>query len=361
MAATLIEEFFEKNSIVKLVRLQWVDYSGVLRVQIIPKPRSFELANGETKYYLGEDCMIIPISTSPRCFPSVEGYWKLDPDWESLTVCGFAPTHASVMCRTINRDLCDGAVGCPRTFVVLDETFSIAKRFDQVVGPSTPAGLRAENLDILNEMMAALELSGFEVYHVHSETIRTIYARHGLKAITAPLPTFASPTNGVHVHLTAKPALPREAEESFIAGILPSLPRLCLLGLANYDSYHRVVGGSAGEWLGWGRWTRQFPIRQVDENRWEFRFLDATANVYLFIAALLQAGRAGIHGKVPLEMIGAEPSPARPLYPTEPEDVEDFGIDTRMPKSLESALEGESWGEVGGIDQRGNWLQVLQG
>jgi glutamine synthetase len=238
-------------------------------------------------------------------------------------------------------------------------------------------------------MMAALELSGVEVYHVHSvtegqfeialaplephkaidalmqtqETIRTIYARHGLKATTAPLPTFAGPTNGVHVHLTAKPALPREAEESFIAGILRSLPRLCLLGLANYDSYHRVVGGSAGEWLGWGRWTRQFPIRQVDENRWEFRFLDATANVYLFLAALLQAGRAGIDGKVPLEMIGAEPSPARPLYPTEPEYVEHFGIDTRMPKSLESALEGDSWGEVGELTNVGigpNYCKVKE-
>ncbi|KAL2788292.1 hypothetical protein BJX66DRAFT_340335 [Aspergillus keveii] len=178
------------------------------------------------------------------------------------------------------------------------------------------------------------------------ETIRTIYARHGLKATTAPLPTFAGPTNGVHVHLTAKPTLPREAEESFIAGIFRSLPRLCLLGLANYDSYHRV-----------------FPIRQVDENRWEFRFLDATANVYLFIAALLQAGRAGIDGKVPLEMIGAEPSPARSLFPTEPEYVEDFGIDTRMPKSLESALEGDSWGEVGELTNVGigsNYCKVKE-
>ncbi|KAJ0416928.1 hypothetical protein BJY00DRAFT_316339 [Aspergillus carlsbadensis] len=407
MAATLVEGFFEKNPNVKLVQLQWVDYSGVLRVRIIPKARSFDLAH-EAKYYLGEDCMVIPISTSPRCFPHVETYWELKPDWESLTVCGFAPSHASVMCRIVNTERFNGTTGCPRTvcatqrdrltdpstgyckslllgfevqFVVLDESSNIAKRFDRIVGPSTPAGLRAENLDILNEIMAALELSGVEVYHVHSvtegqfelalapleplkaidalmltqETIRAIYARHQLKATTTPMPTFAGPRNGVHVHLTAKPALPREVEESFIAGILRSLPSLCLLGLANYDSYHRVVGGSAGEWVGWGRLTRQFPIREVDENRWEFKFLDATANIYLFIGALLRAGRAGIEDKVPLEMIGAEPNRSLPLHPTEPEDVEDFGIDVRMPKSLESALEGNCWGEVGQNEDPRTW------
>lgn len=66
-----LEKYFNHNDHVKFVRLQWVDYSGVLRTQNIPKERCIQLASGSNHYSLAQNCMIVPISTAPRFFPDV--------------------------------------------------------------------------------------------------------------------------------------------------------------------------------------------------------------------------------------------------------------------------------------------------
>jgi hypothetical protein len=90
--------FLRKYPAVNFVRLQWVDFSGVLRTRIVTKIRCLQLAEGDDHYTLAQNCMIIPISTVPECFPEGPQVWELHPDWESLRVCGFAPKHSSVMC-----------------------------------------------------------------------------------------------------------------------------------------------------------------------------------------------------------------------------------------------------------------------
>jgi glutamine synthetase len=97
-AKTLEEKFFTKNPGVKFVRLQWVDFSGVLRTRFITKTRCMQLAIGTNHYSLGQNCMIVPISTAPQCFHDGPEAWELCPDWQTVKVCGFAPEHASVMC-----------------------------------------------------------------------------------------------------------------------------------------------------------------------------------------------------------------------------------------------------------------------
>jgi glutamine synthetase len=386
MTAEVVEKFFTANRDVKFVRLQWVDYSGVLRTRIITKTRCVHLANGTDCYQLAQNCMVIPISTAPRCFPDGIEDWNLRPDWETLMVCGFAPVHASVMCFTAHLGLANPFARCPRKllyevldafqgqheskllmgfeieFVLLDESSNLAKSFDRMIGYSMTAGLRTKNLVIMEEIVAALEMSGIEVYHFHAEivdqleialsplppiqaidalmmaqeTIRTICIRHGLRATTTPKPVFNGPQNGCHVHLSLNPA---PEATFFLAGVLQKLKALCAFGLPNYDSYYRVAGDCAGEWVAWGTHNKDLPIRQFSPNRWEFRFLDATANVYLFIAALLSAGMAGMKQKRILTIGDCQIVPSALSFEEAERQLRDFGITERMPIKLEMSLD----------------------
>jgi glutamine synthetase len=384
-AESLVDQFFEINSNVKFVRLQWVDYSGVMRTRIITKVRCKQLAKGDDHCQLAQNCMVIPISTAPRCWPDGIEDWNLYPDWGSLMVCGFSPSHASVMCFSAHRGLVDKFARCPRKllsntlgdfhdqyhskllmgfeieFVLLDETFNLAKSIDQMTGYSMTAGLRTENLMVIEGVMAALELSGIEVHHFHTEvvdqfeialspmpliqaidalmmaqeTIRTLFLRHGLRATMAPRPVFNGPLSGCHAHVSLNPA-PDAA--SFLAGVLCKLKSLCAFGLANYDSYCRVSGDCAGEWVGWGTHNKDLPIRQVTSNRWEFRFLDATANMYLSIATIILAGVAGMKQKTPLTMGDCQIVPSAFTHEEAGRLLQAYGITEAMPTKLEVAL-----------------------
>jgi glutamine synthetase len=296
-AKSLVEKFFTNNTAVKFVRLQWVDYSGVLRTRIITKTRCMHLASGTNHYSLAQNCMIVPISTAPRCFHDGPEAWELRPDWQMLMVCGFAPAHSSVMCFNSHLGSSDHFARCPRKllakvlddfqdqygtmllmgfeieFILLDESSNLAKSMDRLAGYSMTAGLRAENLVIMEEIVAALEMSGIEVYHFHTEiadqlemalsplppmqaidalmmaqeTIRTICIRHGLRATMTPKPVFTGPQNGCHVHLSLNPV---PEPTFFLAGILQKLKSLCVFGMPNYDSYYRVIGDGSGMWVG---------------------------------------------------------------------------------------------------------------
>ncbi|EQL28330.1 hypothetical protein BDFG_08943 [Blastomyces dermatitidis ATCC 26199] len=386
MAAEVVEKFFDAHPDIKFIRLQWVDYSGVLRTRITTKPRCFRIASGTDCCQLAQNCMVLPISTEPRCFPDGIEDWNLRPDWGTLMVCGFAPAHASVMCYTSHLGLTNPLARCPRNFlyevlaafeaqyqstllmgfeiefVLLDESSNLAQSFDRLVGSSMTAGLRTENLVIMEEIVASLELSGIEIYHFHTETInqfevalsplapiqaidalmmtqetiRTICIRHGLQATMTPRPVFNGPRNGCHVHLSINPA---PNAPCFLAGVLNKLKALCAFGLANYDSYHRVAGDCAGEWIAWGTHNKDFPIRQFGPNRWELRFLDITANMYLFTAVMLSAGMDGMKQNIILSVRDCQVVPSALTFEEAERQLRAFGITERMPKELEVSLD----------------------
>ncbi len=75
-----------------------------------------------------------------------------------------------------------------------------------------------------------------------------------------------------------------------------------LLKLANFDSYYSVVGDESGMWIGRRTENRDLPIRQISPNHWNIRCLDATANMYLFMAATLSADMTGMKQKLPLDI-----------------------------------------------------------
>jgi glutamine synthetase len=382
-AVALVDEFFAAHPEVRFIRLQWVDYSGVLRTRAITKVRCKALADGTDHYSLVQNCMVIPISTAPRCFPDGIEPWRLQPDWSSLTVCGFDPKNASVMCFIAHLGLEDPFARCPRKllsrlldtiqeqhhgdarlllgfeieFVLLDPASTdLSKPTDRVVAYSMTTGLH-----VLEDIVAKLEVSNIPVHHFHTEVedqfeialsplppmqaidalmmaqeaIRVVCQNHKLKATTAPRPVIGGPPNGCHVHLSINPAL---ETPSFLAGVLEKLKPLCFFGLANYDSYHRVTGYCVGEWVGWGVGNKDLPVAGVSQNHWEFRFLDATANVYLFIAALLAAGMAGVQDKRPLCIPNCQVIPSMFTLEEAERRLREYGITERVPATLEQSL-----------------------
>ncbi|KAG9233332.1 protein fluG [Amylocarpus encephaloides] len=318
--------------------------------------------------------MVIPISTAPRCWlDGIEDWW-LCPDWGSLMVCGFSPTHASnndfarcpriLLINTLDefndRYYSKLLIGFEIEFVLLDKSFNRVKSMDQMIGHSMTAGLRTEYLVVMEEVVTALDLSGIEVHHFHSkavdqleialsprpavqaidalmmaqETTRTLFLHHELRATMAPKPILNRPQNGCHAHVSLNPA--RRDAESFLAGVLRYLVPLCAFGLANYDSYSRVAGS---------------PICQVTSNRWEFRFLDVTANMYLSTATIISAGADGMHHGKPLTIRDCQILLSAFSREEARRQVEAYGITEALPMSLDVAviLAKHDWGFRGWI------------
>lgn len=389
--------FLSANAEVEYIRLHWIDYSGILRTRFLPLKRCLQLAQGE-EYLVPQVSMIIPVTKHRKDFPpgnEIET-WSLVADWSSLRVCGFKPNHASVMCFVKHREASDPFGKCPRTlltralhrldadcgskalagfeieFMVLDgEQFLPLKQLDRLTSYQTTAGLRGKMLDIVEEIIHCLQISGVDIQHFHTETrdqieialspesplaavdsliiaqetIRTICVRHNIKATMTPNPTIsdahkdpvACPTNGIHLHISVDNLAP--APDHFLAGILDHTKALCAFGMASYDSYIRVRSDGVGEWVGFGTENRDLPVRKVNDQHWELRMLDATANPYLFTAASILAGVDGLTRKTELlwqdcpVLAGAMLSCDR-----ESRETDRYGLVEPIPKSLSEAL-----------------------
>ncbi|KAL6401889.1 Glutamine synthetase, beta-Grasp [Ilyonectria robusta] len=368
------------------IRLQWIDFSGVLRARFVPVARCLQIAQGNEQYLLPQVSMIIPISTAPKCFPTgteVER-WVLRPDWSSLRVCGFRPSHASVMCFLEHKEAEDTFNKCPRMllsralkrlerewdtrvlagfeieFMLLDEDSQPLKQLDRLNSYQTTAGLRGQTLEIVEEILDSFDKSSIPVHHFHTEThdqiefalspeplldaidslilaqetIRTVFIKHNIKATMTPKPLLDGPTNGIHLHMSVDKLAPPDTD-NFLAGILSNTGSLCAFGMANFDGYVRTAKDAAGAWVGFGTENRDLPVRKISEQHWEFRMLDGTSNPYLFSAAVLLAGLRGLSEKVDLSWTDC------PVFPHLMDEREraQYGLDKRMPNGLEEALE----------------------
>lgn len=347
----VLEDFLKTNGSIKYIRLQWMDYSGVLRARFVPTDRCLRIASGHENACMVQAGMLVPISTAPRIF-SISDYhetWFLRPDWSSLRVCGFKPDHAAVMSFVDQNDAKERFDKCPRNllvralerleknwgakvllgfeieFVLLDESNNVTRRLDRLNGYSRIAGLRAETLDLIEEIVEALKLSAVSIHQFHAEageqleialapesalkavdslvlaqeTIRTICVRRGIKATMTPKPVLGGDANGIHVHLSLD-KLDGTVAGNFLAGVLQHMTSLCAFGMANYDGYDRSVADCAGEWIGYGTDNRDLPVRKVSHLHWEIRIMDGTANPYLFTACVLLAALDGLESKTEL-------------------------------------------------------------
>ncbi|KAB5551135.1 protein fluG [Coniochaeta sp. 2T2.1] len=361
----MLDRFLEKHGQVRFIRLHWVDYSGVMHTRLLSKAKAMRLQQDPSSTYkICVNALIIPISTSPACDASAAQVWEVLPDWESVRLCGFGYEHGGASLL----------IGFELEFVLLDDHNQVPQSVDRIEGFSTNAGLRVDNLVIVEKIFDAVEAADIQIHHLHTETtdqleisleplepmaaveallytqecIRAIAIRHGRRATLAPRPFLARhPANGLHTHISgvfpnsataaAAAASAGERFDRFIAGITGSLRAACLFGLANYDSDHRVRDDGAGRWVGWGTENRDFPLRKIGAAHWELRFADATANFYLFLSVVVGAGSAGLRN-------GDVLSPwrdCRVLNPSElgrDELASRYGITENLPFSLGEAL-----------------------
>lgn len=137
--------------------------------------------------------------------------------------------------------------------------------------------------------------------------------------------------NGLYTHLSISPSL---GKDHLLAGILSKLNSLCSFGLANIGSYHRVVDEAAGRFVGWGTENCDLPVRKISPGHWELRSVDATANMYLFLATVLSSGSVGIQNSTKLEWQDCQFFPQQANH----KQLTDHGIVKSLPETPSDAL-----------------------
>ncbi|MFA1550952.1 glutamine synthetase [Actinomadura chokoriensis] len=214
-------------------------------------------------------------------------------------------------------------------------------------GPAYGMARVVELAGYLRDVLGALERTGVTVVQLHPEyaagqyevsvaaedplgaadtavlvreTIRAVSMEHGLAASFSPKVEAGSVGNGAHVHLSlwrddtgdgpanamaggSGPYGMTAAGEAFAAGILRRLAALLAIGAPTVASYLRLVPSHwAGAYACWGLENREAALRFVTGAEGErataanveVKCLDAAANPYLLLAALLAAGRDGL-------------------------------------------------------------------
>jgi len=149
------------------------------------------------------------------------------------------------------------------------------------------------------------------------DTVRGVALRHGLLASFAPKPFPEAIGSGSHVHLSLwdkeggrnllyNPQDPRGLStlgRHFIAGLLHHLPALVALTCPNYNSYRRLQPHAwSSAYTAWGFDNREAAVRVAspfwgrEEQTYniELKTVDASANPYLALGALLACGLDGI-------------------------------------------------------------------
>lgn len=110
---------------------------------------------------------------------------------------------------------------------------------------------------------------------------------------------------------------------------------LCSVGMPSIDSYARVDVDGAGLWIDWGTENRDLPIRKISNSHWELRFVDATANLYLFLAFVLAAGSDGMSSRQRLDSKDLTSFP----QDISTKDLSTYGVLKRMPQNLRVSVD----------------------
>lgn len=151
------------------------------------------------------------------------------------------------------------------------------------------------------------------------ETVRGTALRHGMRASFLPKIFADHAGSGCHLHLSLwrdrtnlipsdnQPGQLSETAQQFIAGILAHLPALMAITTPSANSYRRLQPHFwSGAYRCWGFDNREAAIR-IPSNPYlpspthiELKTVDAAANPYLALGAVVAAGLDGIHQKMKL-------------------------------------------------------------
>ena len=179
--------------------------------------------------------------------------------------------------------------------------------------PESGPGQQEVNIRCAEAMRAA------DQQIIYRETVRGEATRHGLVASFLPKIFEDKAGSGCHLNFS----LWREGENisgdsqqdttigseagAFIAGILDHLPALCALTIPSKTSYRRIQPHFwAGAFRAWGHQNREAAVRVCQNkqgtraSRLEYKTMDATANPYIALGALIAAGLDGLSRELDL-------------------------------------------------------------
>ena len=202
--------------------------------------------------------------------------------------------------------------------------------------------------DFLRDFATALESVGVPVEQLHPEyspgqfevslapstpmeaadrlllfrfTARTVAAEHGMDVSFAPVVFTGGLGNGSHMHLSLwrddenrmtggdAPGGMQADGASFVAGIRDELPALMAVVAPSVPSYVRLQPGHwSGAYTAWGVENREASLRFIPGTvtsrsrsaNVELKVTDGAANPYLALAAVIQAGLAGVEREATL-------------------------------------------------------------
>lgn len=395
-------EFLVAHPQVRFLRLQWQDHSGLLRTRLIAPQHLLALTEAQKPVHtppIAFHC-IVDNNLLPELDPTGSHY--LIPDWSSLRPMPAQPQYATVMCGVLgtapahpqpNLDLCPRRalasvlhtaaerfglqfqVGFEVEFEVMRPVSSTTANPDGYnktellpatsgLGRYAVAGLLDPHFPYIEEAVFELVDHGVNIQALQTEgrcgqyelslgprppleavdelivvhhTLKSMLGRHGLVATMASKPVAARrQATGQHTHISiSDPAHERE----FLAGMLHRLPALCALCMPYDLSYERVHPYLAGNRVAWGSENREVPIRKIRAGHWEVRCVDATANMYLALAATLASGLLGIEQQQPLWW----PDTAYPKHlSVEDHGIQPNGVHTEselLPQNVRAAVE----------------------
>ncbi|KAL7274933.1 hypothetical protein RUND412_002155 [Rhizina undulata] len=380
------EEFLQKHSHIKRVRLQWIDYTGTLRFRIVPISQMRKLLASGTYLGVARACLSLLQNDMTTEDMTPVGQYHLVPDLSSIRDCdAYASGHASIMCVLREGEFAEEEVEtCTRTvlssvlekakskhgldFKIGFETEVVFMQRDssgefmpvsKVHAWSTADALPGNSVQmtVLDEIATALEASGVELilYHPESadsqyeivtgplpplqavdalyhtrQTIKAICAKHGLHATLYPKPYPYQAGTAAHVHISVNPP---ENQDNFFGGVLDGLANIMAFTMPLPASFERQQKGywAGGEWATWGEQNREVPLRLVDREQahWEVRCVDGLANMYLGVAAIISNGCAGIAAGRGLPGSGCEVDPAE----LSTDEIQQLGI-APLPKGV---------------------------
>ncbi|CEA04633.1 Glutamine synthetase [Metalysinibacillus saudimassiliensis] len=179
--------------------------------------------------------------------------------------------------------------------------------------------------------------------------VKTIARKHGLHATFMPKPLFGEAGSGMHFNVSlfkgkenafydesTKLGLSETAMQ-FMAGVLKHVKGFTAITNPTVNSYKRLVPGyEAPCYIAWSGQNRsplvRIPSSRGVSTRIEVRSVDPTANPYLAMAVILEAGLDGIRSELtpPAEV-------DRNIYVMTEEEREESGIGS-LPGNLDDAL-----------------------
>jgi glutamine synthetase len=231
------------------------------------------------------------------------------------TADGFVPADDTVFAATLamdlNRPVIDDIVQA-----LLDQQIPV-----ELYYPESGPGQQEISVRYTDALLAA------DRQIAYRETVHAVAARHGLKASFLPKIFADKAGSGCHLHLSLwrdeQNLLPAahgvgglsEPARAFMAGILQHLPALMAITTASPNSYRRIQPHFwSGAFRCWGLDNREAAIRVPTDptspgpTHLELKTVDASANPYLALGAVIATGLDGIRRKLePGEPVAVDP------------------------------------------------------